>query len=84
MGVVTKRTITEDVVSQEITVGDIISNPYFDANLDYRIVTYEDDGSWTDVYNSREADDDPPAELLVKRISYLTLGDNTLIMEVHC
>ena len=84
MSVVTKRTITEEVVSQEITVGDIVSNPYFDTCFDYRIVTYEDDGSWTDLYNSREAYDDPLAELLVKRIHYLTLGDNTLIMEVHC
>lgn len=84
MSVVTKRTITEEVVSQEITVGDIVSNPYFDANLEYRIVAYEDDGSWTDLYNSKFADDDPPAELLVQRVRYITLSDNTLIMEVHC
>lgn len=66
-----------------ITVGHIVSNPTFDTCFEYRIVTYEDDGSWTDVYNSREADDDPPAELLIQKIHYLTLGDNTLIMEVH-
>lgn len=84
MGVVTKRTITEEVVSQEITVGDIIDNPYFDANLDYRIVTVEEDGSWRDLYDSRNADDDPPAELLIQRVTYLTLGDNKLILEVHC
>ena len=83
MAVVTKRTITEEVVSQEITVGDIISNPYFDANLDYRIVTDENDGSWTDLYDSRFADNDPPAELLVQRVRYITLGDNKLIVEVH-
>ena len=83
MGVVTKRTITEEVVSQEITVGDIISNPYFDANLEYRIVSYEEDGSWTDLYNSRDAEDDPSAELLIQRVRYLTLGNDKLILEVR-
>lgn len=71
------------VVDQQITVGDVIDNPYFDANLEYRIVTSEEDGSWLDLYDSRDAEDDPPAELLIRKVTYLTLGDNKLILEVR-
>ncbi len=65
-----------------ITVGHIIDNPEFDANLEYRIVKVEEDESWTDVYDSQNADDDPPAELLIEKVTYITIGDNKLIMEV--
>ena len=66
-----------------ITIGHIIDNPTFDTCFDYRIVVADDDGSWIDLYNSRFADEDPPAELLIQKITYLTLGDNTIIMEVR-
>ena len=78
-----KKTISEEVIDTEVAVGDIIDNRYFDANLDYRIVETEGDGSWTDLYNSREADDDPPSELMIRRVGYLTIGDNLLILEVR-
>ena len=77
------KTISKEIVSQEITVGDVIDNPYFDANLEYRIVKVEEDDSWTDVYDSREADDDPPADLLIEKVRYMTIGDNKLILEVR-
>ena len=67
----------------DITVGHIVDNPTFDTCFEYRIVTAEPDGSWRDLYNSREADDDPPVELLAQNVTYLTLGDNTLILEIR-
>lgn len=67
----------------DITVGHIVDNPTFDTCFEYRIVTDEPDGSWRDLYNSRESDDGPPVELLAQNITYLTLGDNTLILEIR-
>lgn len=77
------KTISKEIVDQVITVGDVIDNPYFDANLDYRIVENDENDEWRDLYGSRGAEDDPPAELLIRNVTYLTLGNNTLILEVR-
>ena len=77
------KTMSKEIVDQIITVGDVIDNPYFDANLEYRIVKVEDDDSWVDVYDSQNADDDPPADLLIQIVTYMTIGDNKLILEVR-
>ena len=77
------KTISKEVIDQQITVGDVIDNPHFDANLDYRIVSMDEDGSWIDLYDSKNADNDPPADLLVENVTYMTLGDNKLILEVR-
>ena len=77
------KTISREIVDQQITVGDIIDNPYFDANLDYRIVENDENDDWRDLYGSKGAEDDPPAELLIRKVTYLTLGNNTLILEVR-
>ena len=83
MGVVTKRTITEEVVSQELTVGDIIDNPTFDKEFAFRIATWENESDWVDIYNSRTSDDDVPAELLIRKVTYLTIVDGQLVIEVN-
>lgn len=77
------KLISKEIVDQTITVGDVIDNPYFDANLEYRIVAVEEDDSWRDLYDSREAEDDPPADLLIQNVTYMTIGDNKLILEVR-
>lgn len=66
-----------------ITVGHIIDNPTFDTEFAFRIVTDEEDGSWTDLYNSRETDDPVPTFLLVENVTFLTIIDNQLILEVR-
>lgn len=67
-----------------ITVGHVIDNPTFDTCFEYRIVSPEPDGDWNELYNSR--DNDPfgvPTFLLTENITYMTLGDNQLILEVN-
>ena len=66
-----------------ITVGHVIDNPTFDTEFAYRIVTDEEDGSWCDLYNSRDNDDSVPTFLLTENVTYMTLGDNQLILEVN-
>lgn len=66
-----------------ITVGHVISNPTFDTEFAYRIVSAESDGSWTDLYNSRETDDPVPTFLLIENVTFMTIGDNQLILEVR-
>ena len=65
-----------------ITVGHVIDNPTFDTCFEYRIVTMEPDGDWCELYNSRD-NDDVPTFLLTEIITYMTLGDNQLILEVN-
>lgn len=77
------NTGSKDVVVQTITVGDVIDNPFFDANLEYRIVSVEEDDSWKDLYDSRNAESDPPAWLMIQKVTYMTIGDNKLILEVR-
>ena len=66
-----------------ITVGHIIDNPTFDTEFAFRIVTDEEDGSWTDLYNSRETDDPVPTFLLIENVTFMTIIDNQLILEVR-
>ena len=73
----------EVVVDQRITAGDVIANPNFDANLEYCIVENDANDEWRTLYSSRDAEDDPPAELLIRKIEYLTISNNKLILEVR-
>ena len=66
-----------------ITVGHVISNPTFDTCFEYRIVSAEPDGDWCELYNSRNNDDGVPIFLLTENITYMTLGNNELILEVN-
>lgn len=66
-----------------ITVGHIIDNPTFDTEFAYKIGRWDDERSdWVALYDSRQADDDPPAELLIEKVMYMTIDDGQLILEV--
>ena len=66
-----------------ITGGHIIDNPTFDTELAYKIVRWNDEENDHEVlYDSRQDDDDPPAELLTETVSYMTIDDGQLILEV--
>ena len=66
-----------------ITVGHVIDNPTFDTCFDYRIVSREPDGDWCELYDSRTDENSVPTFLLTENVTYITLGDNTLILEVN-
>lgn len=67
-----------------ITVGHIIDNPTFDTEFAFKIGRWDDEKSdWVALYDSRVEDEDPPAELLIERIRYITIEDGQLILEVN-
>jgi len=67
-----------------ITIGHIIDNPTFDTEFAYRIGYWDDDwNDWIRLYDSRQTDDDPPADLLIEKIRYITIVDGQLVLEVR-
>ena len=67
-----------------ITVGHIIDNPTFDTEFAYKIGRWDDEKSdWISLYDSRQTDDDPPAELLIEKIRYITIDNGQLVLEVN-
>lgn len=67
-----------------ITVGHVIDNPTFDTEFAYRIGYWDDEqNDWIALYNSRVDDEDPPAELLIKKVEYMTIDDGQLVLEVR-
>ena len=67
-----------------ITVGHIIDNPTFDTEFAYRIGYWdEDENDWIALYNSRDTDEEVPAELLVQNVTYMTIIDGQLVIEVN-
>jgi len=67
-----------------ITVGHIIDNTTFDTEFAYRIGYWDDDwNDWIRLYDSRQTDDDPPADLLIEKIRYITIVDGQLVLEVR-
>ena len=67
-----------------ITVGHIIDNPTFDTELAYKIGYWDDEeNDWVALYNSRETDEQVSADLLIEKITYMTIGDGQLILEVR-
>jgi len=66
-----------------ITVGHIIDNPTFDTEIAFRIATWDGSTDWNDLYNSRTDDGDVPAELLIQKVTYLTIDDGQLVIEVN-
>lgn len=61
-------------------VRDLIANKKFDVNCDYHIMKDTSDDDW-DLFNSRY-EDTPPKELMDAEITYLSVGDNMLVIEV--
>lgn len=67
-----------------ITVGHIIDNPTFDTEFAYKICTWDEEQSdWVALFDSRNTDDDPPAELLIEKVVYMTIDDGQLVLEVR-
>ena len=66
-----------------ITVGHIIDNPTFDKEFAFRIATWDGESEWVDIYNSRTSDEDVPSELLIQKVTYLTIDDGQLVIEVN-
>ena len=70
------------LVDMNITVGHIISNPYFDVCFNVAIV--EDDEDSTPLFESEGCDfEDIPAELVIAEITYMTIADDKLRIYVH-
>ena len=66
-----------------ITVGHVVANPTFDTEFAYKIGRWDEEQSdWVALYDSRETDDDPSAELLIEKIRYMTIDNGQLILEV--
>ena len=67
-----------------ITVGHVIDNPTFDTEFAYKIGRWDDErNDWIALYDSRVDEENPPAELLVEKICYITIDDGQLILEVN-
>lgn len=62
-----------------LTIGDVMQNMHFDVNANVAIQVPTDDGS--EEYAYRGYPDDCPAEFLVMPVSYITVRDNTLVIE---
>ena len=82
----TYKTISREIVDQQITVGDIVDNPYFDCTARYQIESVNDDDTYKIMYDSiNEEDyaDRPPVDLLIEKVRYITVRDGILILEVR-
>ena len=82
----TYKTISTEIVNQEITVGDIVDNPYFDCTARYQIEAVNGDDTYRTLYDSIGEDDyadRPPADLLIEKVQYLTVRDGILVLEVR-
>jgi len=69
-----------------ITVGHILDNPTFDCTACYQIVSVDADDTLHVLYDSRDEksfDDRPPADLLIENVTYITIRDGKLILEVN-
>lgn len=67
-----------------ITVGHVIDNPTFDTEFAYKIGRWDDtESDWVPLYDSRTADEDVPAELLIEKVCYLTIDNGQLLIEVN-
>ncbi len=74
----------QDAPDMSITVGHVIDNPTFDSEIAYKIGRWNDDLSdWETIYDSRQTDDYPSAELLIKKVTYMTISDGQLVLEVN-
>jgi len=71
------------MADMSITVGHVIDNPTFDTEFAYRIGYWDDNEcDWIRLFDSRQTDDDPPAELLIEKVRFMTIVDNQLVLEV--
>ena len=67
-----------------IRVGDIIDNIDLQTEFAFKIGTWNDDqDDWETLYDSRQTGDDLPAELLNEKITFMTIVDDQLILEVR-
>ena len=77
--------ITKGNPDMSITVGHVIDNPTFDKEFAFKIGYWSDEAcDWIALYDSREEDDaEIPAELLIEKVTYLTIVDGQLVLEVN-
>ena len=66
-----------------ITVGHVIDNPTMDACFKYRIVDVDENECYRTLFDGFTGDDYPPAELLIKKVEYMTIDDGQLVLEVR-
>ena len=64
-----------------ITVGHIIDNPTMDACFKYRIVEVDENDCFITLFEGFTGDDYPPAELAIKKVDYITLDDDVMVIE---
>ena len=74
----------KSIPDMSITVGHIIDNPLFETEFAFKIGTWDDEQSdWVALYDSRVMDDVIPADLLIEKVTFMTIEDGQLILEVQ-
>ena len=78
-----EKLLDHHTTDMSITVGHIIDNPTFDTEMAVKIGRWSPvECDWIPLYDSRQTDDEIPADLLIEKVRYITIDDGQLILEV--
>ena len=81
-----EKLLDQHTSDMSITVGHIIDNPTFDTEMAVKIGRWDEEKcDWIPLYDSRADDDDDeiPADLLIEKVTYMTIDDGQLVLEVN-